>query len=68
VRRHDFRGRKGMLAMLICTHCAYIKHIESELARFGADCAESTTSVVAIGNNDAATLLPMDRTGETTGG
>jgi thiol-disulfide isomerase/thioredoxin len=55
VRRDDFRGGKGLLVMFICTHCPYVKHIESELARFGSDYADSPIAVIAISSNDAAT-------------
>jgi len=55
VRRDDYRNGKGLLVMFICTHCPYVKHIEAELARFGADYAESSIAVIAIGSNDAAT-------------
>ncbi len=55
VRRDDFRGRKGLLVMFICTHCPYVKHIEAELARFSADYTDSPIAVVAISSNDAST-------------
>jgi peroxiredoxin len=55
VRRDDFRGQKALLVMFICTHCPYVKHIESGLAALGMDYDGEPVSIVAIGSNDAAT-------------
>jgi peroxiredoxin len=59
VRRDDFNGKDALLVMFICTHCPYLKHIESSLGRFGADYASKPVGVVAISSNDAATY-PAD--------
>lgn len=50
VRRTDFAG-KPLLVMFICTHCPYVKHVESELAALGRD-YQDTVAIVAIGSND----------------
>jgi len=55
VHRDDFRGRKALLVMFICTHCPYVKHIERALASLGADYAGKPLSIVAISSNDAST-------------
>jgi thiol-disulfide isomerase/thioredoxin len=55
VRREDFRGKKALLVMFICTHCPYVKHVEQELARLGTDYADKPVGIVAICSNDAAT-------------
>jgi peroxiredoxin len=55
VRRDDFRGRKGLLVMFICTHCPYVKHVEKSLAEMGRDYAKQSVSMVAISSNDADT-------------
>jgi peroxiredoxin len=52
VRRDDFRGQKALLAMFICAHCPYVKHIEKGLAELGRDYA-GKAAIVAIGSNDA---------------
>jgi len=52
VRRDDFKGQQGMLVMFICTHCPYVKHIETGLAQLGADYA-GKLGIVAISSNDA---------------
>jgi peroxiredoxin len=45
--------RKGLLVMFICVHCPYVKHVEQELARIGAD-YEGKIGIVAISSNDVA--------------
>ena len=52
VRRDDFRGQKGLLVMFICTHCPYVKHIETDLARL-TDEYTGKLGIVAISSNDA---------------
>lgn len=59
VRRDDFRGRKALLVMFICPHCPYVKHIEKNLGKLGADYARQPVGMVAISSNDAA-ALPAD--------
>ena len=54
VRRDDFRGQQGLLVMFICTHCPYVKHIETGLAKLGEDYA-GKLGIVAISSNDAET-------------
>ena len=55
VSRGDVAGSKGMLAMFICRHCPFVKHVAQELARIGRDYARSGIGVVAISSNDAGT-------------
>lgn len=52
VRRDEFGGENGLLVMFICTHCPYVKHIETELARLGNDYV-GKLGIVAISSNDA---------------
>ncbi len=47
VRRDDFRGKKALLVMFICTHCPYVKHIEN-LWQLGVDYAGKPVGIVAI--------------------
>jgi peroxiredoxin len=54
VRRDDFRGKKALLTMFICTHCPYVKHVEKGLAELGKDYAGTPLGIVAISSNDAA--------------
>ncbi len=55
VRRDDFRGKKALLVMFICTHCPYVKHIEKSLGKLGADYADKPIAMVAISANDITT-------------
>ena len=59
VRRDDFRGKKGLLVMFICTHCPYVKHIEKTLGPLAADYASQPLGMVAISSNDAV-AYPTD--------
>ena len=55
VRSDDFRGKKALLVMFICTHCPFVKHVEHELANIGQDYADKSIGIVAISSNDAIT-------------
>jgi peroxiredoxin len=55
IHRDDFRGKKALLVMFICTHCPYVKHIEKELAKLGKDYVGQSLGIVAICSNDATT-------------
>jgi thiol-disulfide isomerase/thioredoxin len=44
---------RGLLVMFICVHCPYVKHVEQELARIGADYA-GKIAIAAISANDVA--------------
>ena len=55
VRRDDFRGKKGLLVLFICTHCPYVKHIEKSLGQLSSDYAGKPFAIVAISANDVAT-------------
>jgi peroxiredoxin len=59
VRRDDFRGKKGLLVIFICTHCPYVKHIEKSLGQLSADYAAKQLGIVAISANDVTTH-PVD--------
>ena len=55
VHRDDFRGKKALLVMFICTHCPYVKHIEKGIAALGKDYAGESLAIVAISSNDVTT-------------
>lgn len=57
----DLSGRPAVIAF-ICNHCPYVKHLRSELAAFGRECAELGVGMVAISSNDAA-AYPADGPG-----
>jgi len=50
----DFKGKKALLVMFICSHCPYVKHVESEIARLGNEYKDKGVGVVAISSNDPA--------------
>ena len=54
-----FAGNKALLIMFICRHCPYVKHVQNELAKLGADYADQNVGMVAISSNDA-TAYPDD--------
>ena len=55
VSRTDVAGPRGLLAMFICAHCPFVKHVQDELARIGRDYSKSGVGIVAICANDAVT-------------
>lgn len=55
VSRDDFRDKKALLAMFICAHCPYVKHIEKTLGKLGADYSGKPLAIVAISSNDVTT-------------
>jgi thiol-disulfide isomerase/thioredoxin len=52
------KGRHGLLVMFLCVHCPYVKHVEAELARIGAD-YEGRIAIAAISSNDVE-AYPQD--------
>jgi len=50
----SFAGKKGLLAMFICCHCPFVKHVQDELARLGQDYQDKSLAIVAINANDVA--------------
>ncbi|HEV8699802.1 MAG TPA: thioredoxin family protein [Candidatus Polarisedimenticolia bacterium] len=55
-----FEDAKALLVMFICRHCPYVKHVQEELARLGADYQARDVAIVAISSNDASEF-PDDR-------
>jgi peroxiredoxin len=60
VARGQATGPKGMLAMFICRHCPFVKHVQGELAKLGRDYQNSGVGIVAISANDESGF-PEDR-------
>jgi len=67
VTRDDFRGRKALLVLFICTHCPYVKHIEKGLSALGSDYAGKPIAIVAISSNDVTRTRRQPRRIEETG-
>ncbi len=51
----DFDDKQALLVMFICTHCPYVKHVRTELARLGRDFQGTGLGIVAISSNDPET-------------
>ncbi len=51
-------GRHGLLVLFVCVHCPYVRHVERQLARIGAD-YEGRIAIAAISSNDIA-AYPQD--------
>ena len=51
----DVAGKPALVVMFICNHCPFVKHIATELARFGADYQQQGAAIIAINANDAST-------------
>ncbi len=51
VSRGDFVG-KPLLAMFICNHCPFVKHIRESLASVSKEYQAKGVTVVAISSND----------------
>jgi peroxiredoxin len=49
-----FAGKKALLAMFICPHCPYVKHIQKSLAAMANRYAAAGLATVAISSNDVA--------------
>jgi peroxiredoxin len=50
----SFKDTSALLVMFLCRHCPFVKHVQQELARLGADYRERGLGIVAISANDAA--------------
>jgi peroxiredoxin len=46
-----FKGKKGLLVMVICQHCPFVIHVEAELGRIGQDYVPQGVGILAISAN-----------------
>src|SRR5262245_33336902 len=60
VSRNEAAGPKGLLAMFICRHCPFVKHVQDQLASVGRDYEGRGVGIVAISANDESSF-PEDR-------
>jgi peroxiredoxin len=51
-RLADFADADALVAMFVCNHCPFVKHLRRGLAEFGRDYADRNVAVVAISSND----------------
>ena len=52
INLQTFTDKQALLVMFVCTHCPYVKHVQSELARVGSDYRDKSVGIVAISAND----------------
>jgi peroxiredoxin len=50
----DFKSAPALLAMFICNHCPFVKHVRAELAKLAREYQQKGVAVVAISSNDEA--------------
>lgn len=55
VTLETFADSTALLAMFICVHCPFVKHVEQELAKIGKDYADKGLGIVAISSNSIDT-------------
>ena len=48
----SFTGRAALLVMFLCRHCPYVQYVEQEIAKLGADYADTRLAIVGISSND----------------
>ena len=56
-----FKDAPALLVMFICRHCPFVKHVQHELTRIGADYEGRGVGIVAISSNDAAEFAEDSR-------
>jgi peroxiredoxin len=52
VSLRDLSGKKALVAIFMCNHCPFVKHLRSGLAEFGRDYQAKGVAVVGISSND----------------
>lgn len=54
VSLHDFSDKPAFLAIFMCNHCPFVKHLADALAQFAAEYMPRGLAVVGINSNDVA--------------
>lgn len=52
VTLEDVATARGFLAVFMCNHCPFVKHLRAQLADFGRECQAKGIGVVGISSND----------------
>jgi peroxiredoxin len=55
----DFDGAPAFLAIFMCNHCPFVKHLADALAQFGVEYMAKGAAIVGISSNDVANY-PQD--------
>src|SRR3954462_4883383 len=50
----DFAGAPAFLAIFMCNHCPFVKHLADALAQFGAEYMAKGVAIVGISSNDVS--------------
>ena len=50
----DFAGAPAFLAIFMCNHCPFVKHLAGALAQFTAEYMAKDVAIVGISSNDVA--------------
>src|SRR6478609_9233874 len=50
----DFDGAPAFLAIFMCNHCPFVKHLADPLAQFAAEYVPQGVAIVGISSNDVA--------------
>lgn len=50
----DFAGKPAFLAVFMCNHCPFVKHLADALAQFAAEYMPKGLAMVGISSNDVA--------------
>lgn len=50
----DFDGAPALLAIFMCNHCPFVKHLADHLAQFAAEYMAKGVAIVGISSNDVA--------------
>ena len=48
----SYTGKAALLVMFLCRHCPYVQYVEQEIAKLGADYADTGLGIVGISSND----------------
>ena len=48
----SYTGKAALLVMFLCRHCPYVQYVEQEIAKLGADYADTRLAIVGISSND----------------
>lgn len=48
----DFSGKPGLLVIVMCNHCPFVKHIRNELTALGRNYLSKGIAIVGINSND----------------
>ncbi len=54
VSLEDFEGKPAFLAIFMCNHCPFVKHLADAIAKFATEYMAKGVAIVGINSNDVA--------------